>query len=401
MVVIMGLYDFVVGIGVGIILASVSLVVQTSRVPAVRASYSGEVAGSTVRRNPTQLRFLRAVGQQIHVTKLAGYIFFGTIVKVEDQLRALIEDEAFAENPIRFLVLDLWHVSGIDYSAAEAFNRLSRLFHQKGVTLYISGIKAESPIAKGLEKIGLTGKGDIQVTLFEDLNSALESCENELLKTLYASKEARAMDGPTSHLAVPRASSPYSNIDNHSHNHSLDGISHSPRFKHLQRSATMTLDHSPTEARYHNFAEPLRLILQTFQGLTTKNEDFWYKAQPFFEKKLFVQGTVLFNRGESAKGFYLLQEGVLRADYELPQGRYFESIVAGTTCGELPFFSETDRTATVLAETSCTTWLLSRESWERLQEEQPGVARELLRISLKLTSERMSAITSYVLTTAG
>jgi SulP family sulfate permease len=141
--------------------------------------------------------------------------------------------------------------------------------------------------------------------------------------------------------------------------------------------------------------------LQTFQGLTDNNEDFWFRAVPFFIKKEFLAGTVLYHRGEPAQGFYLLEDGILRADYELPQGRYFESIVAGTTCGELPFFSETDRTATVQAERDCVTWLLDRENWERLQKEDPDVAQELLRISLKLTSERMSAITSYVLTTAG
>ena len=114
-----------------------------------------------------------------------------------------------------------------------------------------------------------------------------------------------------------------------------------------------------------------------------------------------MPGTILYHRGETAKGFYLLEDGILRADYELPQGRYFESIVAGTTCGELPFFSETDRTATVQAERDCVTWLMDRQMWEELQRAEPDVAQELLRISLKLTSERMSAITSYVLTTAG
>src|ERR1700733_12814598 len=110
----MGTYDFVVGIFVGVGLAFVSLVVQTSRIPAVRASYSGEVVGSTVRRNPTQYRYLRHVGTQIHVTKLAGYLFFGTIVSVENSIRALVDGEAFYERPIRFLVFDLWHVIGID-----------------------------------------------------------------------------------------------------------------------------------------------------------------------------------------------------------------------------------------------------------------------------------------------
>lgn len=114
MVVVIGIYDFMVGIFMGIELAFVSLVVQTSRIPAVRASYSGVVAGSTVRRAPTQYRYLRHVRTQIHVTKLAGFLFFGTIVSVENSIPALVDGEAFYERPIRFLVFDLWHVIGID-----------------------------------------------------------------------------------------------------------------------------------------------------------------------------------------------------------------------------------------------------------------------------------------------
>ena len=189
-VLVMGIYDFVVGIFVGIGLAFVSLVVQTSRVPAVRASYSGEVAGSTVRRNPVQHEYLRQVGKQIHVTKLAGYLFFGTIVSVEARIRSLIDEEAFNHRPIRYLVFDLAHVTGIDYSAAEAFNRLNRIFSKKGVNIVMSGIKSESEIGSSLRAVGL-GEGGNEVKLLPDLNAALESCENELLKALYQSKEAR------------------------------------------------------------------------------------------------------------------------------------------------------------------------------------------------------------------
>jgi len=389
----MGLYDFVAGIAIGIGLAFCSLIFQTSNVPAVRASYSGEVAGSTVRRNPTQYRYLRDVGQQIHVTKLAGYLFFGTIVSVEDRIKALVEEEAFHQRPIRFLIFDLTHVTGVDYSAAEAFNRLSRILGLKGVTLLMSGVRDESAIGKGLRATGV-GDGANEVKMFEDLNSALESCENELLKTLYASRDARAIrNAPTPHVDAPARP--------RSGSHTFDTQFSSPRRNQLHRAATTTLDDTPGESKYLNFKEPLRLILQTFQGLTDKNEDFWFQSLPFFVKKDYPAGTVLYERGEQAKGFYLLEDGILRADYELPQGRYFESIVAGTTCGELPFFSETDRTATVQAERDCVTWLMDRDNWEKLQKTEPEVAQELLRISLKLTSERMSAITSYVLTTAG
>jgi SulP family sulfate permease len=390
----MGVYDFVICIFIGIGLAFITLVVQTSRVPAVRASYSGEIAGSTVRRNPVQYRYLREVGQQIHVTKLAGYLFFGTIVSVEERIRALIEDETFHERPIRFLIFDLYHVTGIDYSAAEAFNRINRVFGRKGVTLVMSGVDPEGPLGLSLQAVGL-GQDGHEVMLFEDLNSALESCENELLKTFYANKEARtSRNAPSTYLDVP-------DQDRGRPTHTFDTQFSSPRRNHLHKVATKTLDDNPSDSRYMNFKEPLRLILRTFQGLTEKNEDFWFRAVPFFVKKEYLAGTILFRRGESAKGFYLLEDGILRADYELPQGRYFESIVAGTTCGELPFFSETDRTATVQAERNCVAWLMDRDHWENLQKADSEVAQELLRISLKLTSERMSAITSYVLTTAG
>ncbi|KAI6713428.1 hypothetical protein JHW43_004030 [Diplocarpon mali] len=391
-VLVMGVYDFVVGIAVGIGLAFISLIVQTSRIPAVRASFSGQIAGSTVRRNATQRRFLEDVGQQIHVTKLGGYLFFGTIVSVEERIRALVEDQAFSERPIRYLILDLRKVDGVDYSAAEVFQRLKRILKPKGVTMLMSGVKEESSVSQSLHAVGLIGDGG-EVKMFDELNSALESCENELLKIFYASKEARvSRNAPTSILAPGRPQSP---------SYTIDAQFSSPRRNQLHRAATTTLDNNPGESKYLNFKEPLRLILQTFQGLTEKNEDFWFKAIPFFVRKEYLAGTTLFQSGEPAKGFYLLEDGILRADYELPQGRYFESIVAGTTCGELPFFSETDRTATVQAERDCVTWLMDREDWEKLQTSEPAVAQELLRISLKLTSERMSAITSYVLTTAG
>ena len=89
-----------------------------------------------------------------------------------------------------------------------------------------------------------------------------------------------------------------------------------------------------------------------------------------------------------------MEDGILRAEYDQPQVRYYESIVAGTTCGELPFFSATRRTASVLAERDSVAWQLDNEKWEELQKKEPDVAQELLRISLKLTSERMSSITS-------
>ena len=147
------------------------------------------------------------------------------------------------------------------------------------------------------------------------------------------------------------------------------------------------------------FAQPLKIILQTFEDVSDKNEDFWQTAAPYFVRKEYPAGTVLYSRGDEPNGFYILERGRFRAEYELDQGRFYEVILPGTTCGELPFFSETDRTGTVAAEEESVAWLLDREKYRELEREKGDVARELLKVGLKLTKERMDAITSYVLVT--
>ncbi|KAK4202216.1 sulfate transporter family-domain-containing protein [Triangularia verruculosa] len=410
-VLIMGIYDFVVGIGVGILLAFISLIVQASRVPAVRASYSGEVVGSTVRRNPTQQHYLRQVGRQINIIKLSGYLFFGTIVSVEEKIRDLITEEQFNKRPIRFLILDLWLVTGLDYSAGEVFNTISRLLNGRGIELAISGVGPERALGRSLRAVGL-GEDGIEVKFLPELNSALEYCENELLKTLYAKQQEeeeqqllvqqqqqqQPSPRPSANLDVPSSLSP--------HFSSSDLLGSSPRRSHLRQAARNSLGTMEVRdklSKWQSFKEPLRLILRIFQDVSDKNEDFWFRAVGYFERREYPHGTVLFRSGEPAEGFYLLESGILRAEYEHPQGMLYESIVAGTTCGELPFFSETNRTATCVVESEggVVVWVMDEGGWGRMQREEQEVARELLRISLKLTSERMGVITSYTLTMAG
>ncbi|KAK2595244.1 hypothetical protein QQS21_007031 [Conoideocrella luteorostrata] len=397
-VLVMGMHDFVVGIGVGIILAFISLIIQTSRVSAVRGSYDGGIVSSTVRRNPSQHHYLNHVGRQIYIMKLTGYLFFGTIVSVEEKIRALLDEGAFSQKPIKFLILDLWHVTGLDYSAGEAFNTISRLLDKKGILFVLSGVDAESQLGRNLRAVGLDND-KIEVMMLPNLNSALESCENELLKTLYARQDD--LNSSTKRVATPNLDVP--RAANAASLSSFDPPFNSPRQNHLVEAAREALTNVdvPHPSKWQSFNEPLRLMLQIFQGLSGKNEDFWFQAARYFERKEYTAGTVLFRRGEQAHGFYLVERGIIRAEYDLPQGWLCESIVAGTTCGELPFFSETERTATALVERDCVVWVMDVESWTKLQKEEPEVAAEFLRISLKLTTERMSSITSYILTTAG
>lgn len=176
----------------------------------------------------------------------------------------------------------------------------------------------------------------------------------------------------------------------------LDAVHSSPRRNFIQQAAHTTLSEYDISGlnKYNSFKQPLPLLLQSFFQLTDKDLDFWHRAVPYFERRDYAQGTVIYSRGDQPDGFYLVQDGILRADYHLEQGHYYESIVAGTTCGELPFFTDSDRTATVVAEQDTVVWLLTQEKWKELESTHPEIGKELLKIGLKLTSERMNAITS-------
>jgi SulP family sulfate permease len=425
-VLIMGVYDFVVGIFAGIVLACLSYVVQSSRTPAIRASYSGDVAESTVRRPRADRRYLSKVRGQTRIIKLTGFLFFGTIVSVEEYMRSLIEEDNFRKHPISFIIVDFTHVTDVDFSGSEGFQRINRLLSRRGVAMMITGISFSSKVGQSLQTTGLldTEKGDEESPppkVFEDLNTALEACENELLEAFYR------YNSSTFH--TQRATPPMSVLGNGSGSDSshlsaspvpsdsvnlFDPQFHSPR-RDAQFSAAVStvreqgadststsIAHTkrgsgPVLARkWKNFAQPIKIMLQTFEDVSAKNEDFWQVAAPYYQRKEYPAGTVLYSRGDEPNGFYILEKGRFRAEYDMDQGRFYEVILPGTTCGELPFFSETDRTGTVAAENDSVAWLLTREKYKELEKEHRDVASELLKVGLKLTKERMDAITSYV-----
>ncbi len=402
----MGAWDFVSGIAAGIVLACVSFVLQTAQISAVRGKLYGGVANSTVRRHPIQHRFLEEAGKQIYVMKLAGFIFFGTIVDVEKQTRAVVDESFRRREPIRYLVLDLYNVDGVDFSASETFARIQRVLNKRDVQLVICGVSSlDSQVGKRLCSAGLFDEDD-GIKYFQSLNIALEFCENQLLKPFYHEQVSEVAFGSSPTFlgmsaldrALVQATDMYAEVPKSEQGNtclSPKTMYNSPRMHHLLQVAITTLsEQGPAPlSRWQDHVQPLRLILQTFSTVSGKPDEFWERTVPLYTRRQHAAGTILYETGEDPGGFYLLESGTLKAKYEYPQGKYSELIVAGTTCGELPFFSDTKRTATTTADTDCVTWMLDAQNWEELQAKQPDVASELLKITLKLTAERMDAIT--------
>lgn len=106
------------------------------------------------------------------LTRFSGFLFFGTITYVEETIRNLIEGPSWQRSPVRFLVVDLTLVAGVDMSSAEAFVRIQRLLAAKGVTLVFCGFTADSTAGKALRSVDVLGAEGVE--LFSTFNDAME-----------------------------------------------------------------------------------------------------------------------------------------------------------------------------------------------------------------------------------
>lgn len=92
-------------------------------------------------------------------------------------MRVAVDGPSWQAHPIRFFILDLTLVAGVDMSAAEAFVRIQRILSAKNVVLVFCGFSDISPIGRALRSVGLLELDGVE--LFSTFNDALE-CESNL-----------------------------------------------------------------------------------------------------------------------------------------------------------------------------------------------------------------------------
>lgn len=115
------------------------------------------------------------------------------------------------------------------------------------------------------------------------------------------------------------------------------------------------------------------------------DESFFSQLVPYLKQVAVSEGHVIFRQGDSPDGLYLIEHGVLRATYRFVDFAQSveESMVSGTLAGELSALSGMPRNATVLAERRSVLWKLSMQDMERLEREQPEVAKTFTKLVLK------------------
>jgi len=161
-------FGFLWGVLVGLVCAAIFFVVALGRIEVVRlVTHCGRLHSRTERAAAEQAR-LAALGSQVRVYELEGYIFFGTAYRLIQRIEADL-----AEGSPRHLLLDVTRVR-LDTSAARSLALLGIRCQELGVELRFAGF------TPGAERLIRSHVGD-GARFAPSREAALEEIEATLL----------------------------------------------------------------------------------------------------------------------------------------------------------------------------------------------------------------------------
>ncbi|MBI9079114.1 MAG: cyclic nucleotide-binding domain-containing protein [Pseudodesulfovibrio sp.] len=171
------LFGVLEGIGLGVGLALMVTVSRYSRDGAVRNVLSGSNHRSNVDRASAQQRILKEFGDHIHILRLQGFLFLGSMERLLKDIRIRLDDRD--KLPVKYLILDFKLVTGLASAAGLGLDKLHNLVADYELELIITNAPFE--LEEHLEQSGHVGEGEGLFKAFFNLDYALEWCENHVL----------------------------------------------------------------------------------------------------------------------------------------------------------------------------------------------------------------------------
>ena len=173
-----GLFGLLTGIAVGIAVAITFFVLEYSRMNVIKQEFSGALHRSNLDRSFAQNQLLQNEGDKILIMRLQGFIFFGTAYRFYEHVKLRVTERE--TRSLRYLILDFKAVRDFDFSTIHDFKKLKRLTDRHDIELLLSNVLPHlQPV---LQNAGIAQRETGASALFNDLDHALEWCENNLLE---------------------------------------------------------------------------------------------------------------------------------------------------------------------------------------------------------------------------
>jgi len=175
--IVVGAFGFLPGVGVGVIAAVILFVVKYSTAEVVKHALSGAQHRSNVDRPKRHHRLLGEHGERIHILKLQGFLFFGTANSLLTQVQKRVND---AERPPPgYVLLDFERVRGIDSSAVISMIKMRQLAQRRGFVLVFTSLSDD--VEGQLAREGMGRDDEAVFRKFPDLDRGTEWCEEQIL----------------------------------------------------------------------------------------------------------------------------------------------------------------------------------------------------------------------------
>lgn len=162
------------GVSVGVFAAAALFTLEYARVNVVKYAVTGETYHSRVEHDPEDQAYLRKHGARIHVLRLQGFVFFGSVHQLHQRVRG-----CFDTSDVRFLVLDCRDVTGFDSSAIQSLSKICEIVREQEGRLIVSALKPA--ISRRLNRLILKGAQGSPVLHFDEADEAVAWCEDRLL----------------------------------------------------------------------------------------------------------------------------------------------------------------------------------------------------------------------------
>lgn len=175
-VLVVEFFGFLQGVAVGVVASVVIFVIRYSTINIIKEVRDGSQVRSSKDRPITDQRMLDYHAESMLALQLQGFIFFGTANSLYEKVKNLASAE---ESQLRFLIMNLKLVQGIDSSAVQSFSKLAKHLEKQEIPLVL--VNLSQTIEMTLRTNGFTPENYPSLHEFADMDHATEYCEDRII----------------------------------------------------------------------------------------------------------------------------------------------------------------------------------------------------------------------------
>ncbi|CAJ0650959.1 9209_t:CDS:2 [Entrophospora sp. SA101] len=373
---------FVKGIFIGIAISYIYFMILNYQRGAVRSTFSGNSVRSSVRRHYRDQKFLEKLGSQIYVMMLQGYMFYGSMKGVENVIKKILIDREQKAKPIRFLILNMLHVTGLDVNSVHVLESIQKHLQHRKIYLVICEMSYESQqVYIPFTKLSFwkDARND-HVKFCGKSNDALEWCENSLLGAYYA--KHRSLFSNNRLVGVQHQAIPSLVNDESPCNHQVEDAGRSVFGNELCLESENEL---------------VNTLMKVFKEITNEKEEFFDFIASYFTKEELQRDSQLWSQGDDPNCIYVVEEGQLSTYISVENNEpiVMERILPLTMIGELGFLTKNQRPTNLVTNTPCVLWQMDHAAYLRMMEHDYNLGADFIKLAVKYSVERLRNLNHY------